>query len=94
MSIGARSFNVNAGNMFNNRIKDFGVFLDVKSMARDRIMTYRELLTNPSIANLLYVEKSISLMMFGRLCTQPKCVFGFICYNFVVFFLTRGKMTF
>lgn len=66
--------------MFSSRIKDFGVFLEVRSIARDRIITYKELLTNPRIANLLYVDKVIielSLVVvyiFLEVC----CVFQFV----------------
>lgn len=94
ISIGAKNFKINAGKMFNNRINDFGVFLDVKSMARDKIMTYRELLTNPSMTNLLYVERSIVVVMFVWLCASPKmCFLVFICYN-LSFFLNSRKVKF
>lgn len=69
--------------MFSSRIKDFGVFLEVRSIARDRIITYKELLTNPRIANLLYVDKVIielSLVVvyiFLEVC----CVFQFVFFT-------------
>ena len=69
--------------MFSSRIKDFGVFLEVRSIARDKIITYKELLTNPRIANLLYVDKVIielSLVvvyLFLEVC----CVFQFVFFR-------------
>ena len=82
ISTGAENFRIKAGRMFSSRIKDFGVFLEVRSIARDKIITYKELLTNPRIANLLYVDKVIielSLVvvyLFLEVC----CVFQFVFF--------------
>lgn len=67
--------------MFSSRIKDFGVFLEVRSIARDRIITYKELLTNPRIANLLYVDKVIiELSLVGYIFLEVCCVFQFVFF--------------
>lgn len=72
--MGASDFRIKAGRMFNSKINDFGVFLDVRSIAKDKIITYKELLTNPSIANLLYVVRSICLWLYNRRTFMAYCL--------------------